>query len=126
MNESTLKFLLPEKKQFPEFKPGDTVRLTIKTFEGGQQRLLSFEGIVIRKHSSGLNATFTVRRVSFGVGVERIFPLYSPAIEKIEVLKSGKVRRAKLYYLRKRAGKAAKIEQEQQVQQESISTQKPE
>ncbi|MDI6642393.1 MAG: 50S ribosomal protein L19 [Elusimicrobiota bacterium] len=117
MKETFLELLTPEKKDLPEFKPGDTIRVITKILEGDQQRLQAFEGVVIRKHGSGLNGTFTVRKVSFGVGIERIFPFYSPNIEKIELVKLGKVRRAKLYYLRKLAGKAARIEQEQLKQQ---------
>ena len=113
MKKSFTELLAKEKKQLPEVRPGDLVRVTTEIIEGDQQRLQSFEGTVIRKHSSGPDETFTVRKVSFGIGIERIFPLYSPMIEKIEILKSGKVRRAKLYYLRKFTGKAAKVEQEQ-------------
>ena len=93
----------------PVFGPGDTVRVHFKVVEGGRERIQPFDGVVIRRQSGGLRETFTVRRVSYGVSVERTFPLHSPRIEKIEVLRRGKVRRAKLYYLRERSGKAARI-----------------
>jgi len=96
-------------KEIPHFKPGDTIRVHFKTKEGDKERIQAFEGIVIRKRKGGLRSSFTVRKVSHGVGVERIFPLYSPLIEKIEVLQRGRVRRARLYYLRKLAGKAARV-----------------
>uniref|UniRef100_A0A7C1F326 Large ribosomal subunit protein bL19 n=1 Tax=Ammonifex degensii TaxID=42838 RepID=A0A7C1F326_9THEO len=98
-------------KEIPDFRPGDTVRVHVKVVEGGRERTQAFEGVVIRRRGGGLNETFTVRRVSYGVGVERIFPLYSPRLERIEVVKRGKVRRARLYYLRKLRGKAARIEE---------------
>ena len=99
------------KREIPEFTPGDTVRVNVKIKEGDKYRVQAFEGVVIRVRSRGLRSTFTVRKISFGYGVERIFPLYSPNIESIERLKRGKVRRAKLYYLRKRRGKAARIKE---------------
>lgn len=92
-----------------DFKSGDQVKVHFKVVEGGNERIQVFEGVVIRMKGSGLSETFTVRKVSFGVGVERIFPLHSPRIEKIEVARRGKVRRAKLYYLRNLSGKAARI-----------------
>jgi large subunit ribosomal protein L19 len=95
------------KKDITPFNVGDTVRVYYKVIEGDRERLQPFEGIVIKRSGSGLRETFTVRRVSYGVGVERTFPLHSPRLEKIEVIRRGKVRRAKLYYLRKRVGKAA-------------------
>lgn len=91
----------------PEFRPGDTVRVYFKVIEGGRERVQAFDGVVIRRRGSGLQTTFTVRRIAHGVGVERTFPLHSPRIEKIEVLRRGKVRRARLYYLRERIGKEA-------------------
>lgn len=97
------------KKDLPEFNVGDTVRVFVKVVEGSRERLQAFEGLVLKKQGGGLSETFTVRRVAYGVGVERTFPLHSPRIEKIEVVRKGKVRRAKLYYMRKRTGKAAKI-----------------
>lgn len=97
------------RKGLPDFKPGDTVRVWVKIQEGDKERLQAFEGICIRKRKGGAGASFTVRKISYGIGVERIFPLNSPAIDKIEVIRHGKVRRAKLYYLRKLRGKAAKV-----------------
>ncbi|HHC08763.1 MAG TPA: 50S ribosomal protein L19 [Actinobacteria bacterium] len=95
----------------PEFAPGDTVRVDVRVIEGGRERIQSFEGVVIAKNGGGIRETFTVRKLSFGVGVERIFPLHAPIIDKIEVLRRGDVRRAKLYYLRDRVGKAARIKE---------------
>ena len=96
-------------KEIPEFRSGDTVRVNVRIQEGEKFRIQAFEGVVIAIKKRGVQSTFTVRKVSFGYGVERIFPLYSPMIEGIERLKRGRVRRAKLYYLRKRKGKAARI-----------------
>ncbi len=102
-----------EAKQIKEnaenFSIGDTVRVSFKIVEGSTERIQVFEGIVIAKNNSGIRRTFIVRKISYGVGVERIFPLHSPRIEKIEVVRRGRVRRAKLYYLRSRVGKAAKV-----------------
>ncbi|MEJ7621992.1 MAG: 50S ribosomal protein L19 [Aquificaceae bacterium] len=95
------------KKEYPAFKVGDTVRVYYKIVEGEKERIQPFEGVVIRIKGSGPNKTFTVRKESYGVGIERIFPYYSPNIERIEVVKYGKVRRAKLYFLRKYRGKEA-------------------
>ena len=97
------------KKQFPDFRPGDTVRVHIKVVEGDSERVQVFEGTCLGRRGRGDGASFTVRKVSFGVGVERTFPLFSPHIEKIEVTMSGKVRRAKLYYLRGLSGRAARL-----------------
>ncbi|HHT49190.1 MAG TPA: 50S ribosomal protein L19 [Firmicutes bacterium] len=97
------------KKDLPVFGPGDTVRVHLKVVEGERERIQVFEGVVIARANGGLKETFTVRKISGGVGVERIFPLHSPMIAKIEVARRGRVRRAKLYYLRKRSGKAARI-----------------
>jgi large subunit ribosomal protein L19 len=99
------------KDDLPAFGPGDTVRVHQRVVEGQKQRIQVFEGVVISRRGSLSNASFTVRKVSYGVGVERIFPLHSPNIEKIEVTRHGKVRRAKLYYLRERRGKAARIKE---------------
>jgi large subunit ribosomal protein L19 len=99
------------KKEIPGFKPGDTVRVQIKVKESDKERLQIFQGTVIKRKGGGTSETFTVRKISSGVGVERIFPLYSPNLTKIEVVRRGKVRRAKLYYLRKRKGKAAKVKE---------------
>ena len=93
----------------PSFKPGDTVKVHSRIIEGDKERVQVYEGIVIARKGGGVNETFTVRKVSYGVGVERIFPLHSPQIDKIEVVRLGKVRRAKLYYLRNLRGKAARI-----------------
>lgn len=93
----------------PEFGPGDVVRVHVKVVEGGRERVQPFEGTVIARQGGGTSETFTVRRVSYGVGVERTFPVHSPRIERIEVMRRGRVRRAKLYYLRGRSGKAARI-----------------
>jgi large subunit ribosomal protein L19 len=98
------------RKDLPEFRVGDTLRIQVKVVEGEKERLQSFEGVVIKMNRGGNRATFTVRKVSYGVGVERIFPLHSPRIDKIQVLSHGKVRRAKLYYLRELSGKSARLE----------------
>jgi large subunit ribosomal protein L19 len=97
------------KKQVPPFQVGDTVKVFVKVVEGDKERIQPFEGIVIARRGSTIRETFMVRKVSYGIGVERIFPVHSPAIDRIEVLKRGSVRRAKLYYLRAKKGKAAKI-----------------
>ncbi|AEG15683.1 MULTISPECIES: 50S ribosomal protein L19 [Desulfofundulus] len=97
------------KTDIPDFRPGDTVRVHVKVVEGNRERIQVFEGVVIRRRGGGLSETFTVRRVSYGVGVERTFPLHSPRIERIEVVRRGHVRRARLYYLRQLRGKAARI-----------------
>jgi len=99
------------RKDLPPFRPGDTVKVQVKVVEGDKERLQAFEGICIRRRGGGLSATFTVRKVTYGVGVERTFPLHSPSIDRIEVLRQGNVRRAKLYYLRKLKGKAARIKE---------------
>ncbi|MBE3590263.1 MAG: 50S ribosomal protein L19 [Firmicutes bacterium] len=95
----------------PDFRPGDTVRVHVKVVEGGRERIQVFEGTVLARKGRGVSETFTVRRVSYGVGVERTFPVHSPRIEKIEVVRQGRVRRAKLYYLRNLSGKAARIKE---------------
>lgn len=97
------------KAEVPAVEVGDTVKVFVKVVEGQRERLQAFEGIVISKKNGGVRETFTVRRVSFGVGIERTFPLHSPRIDRIEVVRHGKVRRAKLYYLRNLSGKAAKL-----------------
>ena len=99
------------KKDRQMFAPGDTVRVSVKVKEGEKERTQIFEGVVIRKRGEGVRASFTVRRISYGVGVERTFPLHSPRIEKIQVIRHGQVRRAKLYYLRKLTGKAARLKE---------------
>jgi large subunit ribosomal protein L19 len=98
----------------PDFRAGDSVRVHVRVVEGERERIQMFEGIVIRRRGSALSATFTVRKVSFGVGVERTFPIHSPMISKIEVVTRGDVRRAKLYYLRQRVGKKAKVKERRQ------------
>ena len=98
-------------RELPEFTPGDTIRVNVKITEGGKSRIQAFEGVVIRIRNRGVGSTFTVRKISFGYGVERIFPYYSPIIDSIQRMKKGKVRRAKLYYLRERKGKAARIKE---------------
>ncbi len=95
----------------PDFGPGDTVRVDVRVIEGGRERIQSFEGVVIARSGGGVRETFTVRKISFGVGVERIFPVHAPIISEIEVIRRGDVRRAKLYYLRDRIGKAARIKE---------------
>lgn len=95
----------------PDFGPGDTVKVHVKIKEGEKERVQIFQGVVISKRKGNINATFTVRKVSYGVGVERIFPLHSPTLDKIEVVTKGRVRRAKIYYLRKLKGKAARIKE---------------
>ena len=99
------------KAEVPVFEVGDTVKVMVKVVEGKNERLQAFEGVVIAKKNGGVRETFTVRRVSFGIGIERTFPVHSPRIDKITVIRHGKVRRAKLYYLRNRSGKAAKLKE---------------
>ena len=98
-------------KETANVQIGDTIRVHVKVKEGSRERIQIFEGTVIAKKHGGIEETFTVRRISYGVGVEKVFPVYSPSIEKVEVVRSGSVRRAKLYYLRGRVGKAAKIKE---------------
>ncbi|MBO8155259.1 MAG: 50S ribosomal protein L19 [Bacillaceae bacterium] len=95
----------------PEFRPGDTVKVHVKVVEGNRERIQVFEGVVIKRRGGGISETFTVRKISYGVGVERTFPVHSPRIDKVEVTRRGKVRRAKLYYLRNLRGKAARIKE---------------
>lgn len=97
------------RNDIPKFRAGDTLRVHLKITEGGKERVQVFEGICIKRHNDGINSTFTVRKVSYGVGVERAFPLHSPRIAEIEIKSKGRVRRAKLYYLRDLTGKAARI-----------------
>jgi large subunit ribosomal protein L19 len=99
-----------QKAELPEFRPGDTVRVHLKVTEGGKERMQAFEGTVLRRYGSGLKERFTVRRISHAVGVERTFLIHSPRIDKIDVVRRGRVRQARLYYLRKRVGKAARIQ----------------
>lgn len=109
MNINEIKHNL--KTNIPVFKAGDTVRVKVKVVEGDNERLQAFDGVVIARRGSGISETFTVRKISFGVGVERIFPIHSPRVDSIEVLKIGKVRRAKLNYLTKLSGKAARLQE---------------
>ena len=102
---------LTAEKQIPDFRPGDTLRVDVKVVEGSRERIQAYEGVCIGRKNAGLNSSFTVRKISYGEGVERIFPLYSPRIEAIKVVRRGDVRRAKLYYLRDRRGKAARIKE---------------
>ena len=97
------------KTDLPDFKPGDTVRVHVRIIEGSRERIQVFEGVVIKRRGGGISETFTVRKISYGVGVERTFPVHTPKIERIEVTRRGRVRRAKLYYLRNLRGKAARI-----------------
>ena len=99
------------KKDVPQFEIGDTVKVHNKIKEGTRERIQLFEGTVIAKHNGGISETFTVRRISYGCGIEKTFPIHSPNVEKVEVVRSGKVRRAKLYYLRDRVGKSAKVKE---------------
>ena len=99
------------KANVPQFNIGDTVRVYVKVVEGEKERIQPFEGVVIARKNGSIRETFTVRRISFGIGVERTFPLHSPRIDKVEVVRRGKARRAKLYYLRERTGKATKVKE---------------
>ena len=103
-----------ETKQIPEFRPGDTLRVGVRVVEGERTRIQNYEGVCIARSNRGINSNFTVRKMSFGEGVERVFPLYSPNVDSIEVVRRGVVRRAKLYYLRGRTGKRARIAERKQ------------
>jgi large subunit ribosomal protein L19 len=100
---------LVEKRPVPEFSPGDTLRVNVKVVEGTRERVQAYEGVCIARRNAGVNSSFTVRKISYGEGVERVFPLYSPRIDSIELVRKGDVRRAKLYYLRELRGKRARI-----------------
>ncbi len=100
-----------KRDDLPELEPGDTVRVNVKIREGDKERLQAFEGVLIAKHNSGISGTITVRKISFGIGVERVFPVHSPVIESIKTVRKAKVRRAKLYYLRELRGKAARLKE---------------
>jgi large subunit ribosomal protein L19 len=100
---------LVAERPVPDFRPGDTVRVSVKVVEGDRERVQAFEGVCIARKNSGVNSNFTLRKISYGEGVERVFPLYSPRLTQIEVIRHGAVRRAKLYYLRDRRGKSARI-----------------
>jgi large subunit ribosomal protein L19 len=99
----------------PDFRPGDTVKVHVRVVEGSRERIQIFQGVVISRKGGGTRETFTVRKISFGIGVERTFPLHSPIIFKIDIVSRGKVRRAKLYYLRERVGKAAKVKEKRRI-----------
>ena len=105
-------------KNIPEFRPGDTLRVGVKVIEGDRARVQNFEGVCIARSNRGVGSSFTVRKISFGEGVERVFPLYSPAIDSIEVVRRGVVRRAKLYYLRGRTGKSARIAERRDIRRD--------
>jgi large subunit ribosomal protein L19 len=111
MNKTDLVDKAYLRSDLPEFRPGDTVKVHVRVVEAGRERTQVFQGVVIRRQGGGLQETFTVRKISFGVGVERTFPLHSPSIAKLEVVSRGHVRRAKLYYLRERRGKKARIKE---------------
>jgi large subunit ribosomal protein L19 len=102
------------KENLPDFRPGDTVKVMVRVREGDKERLQAFEGVCIGRRGAGVSATFTVRKVSAGVGVERIFPLHSPSVAEVELVRRGRVRRAKLYYLKRLSGKAARIRERQE------------
>jgi large subunit ribosomal protein L19 len=110
---------LSQGKEIPEFRAGDTLRVGVRVVEGERTRVQNFEGVCIARSNRGINSNFTVRKMSFGEGVERVFPLYSPNVESITVVRKGVVRRAKLYYLRGRTGKRARIAERREVQKES-------
>ena len=109
---------LSQGKEIPEFRAGDTLRVGVRVVEGERTRVQNFEGVCIARSNRGINSNFTVRKMSFGEGVERVFPLYSPNVESITVVRKGVVRRAKLYYLRGRTGKRARIAERREVQKE--------
>src|SRR3954453_13724251 len=110
---------LTQGRSIPDFRPGDTLRVGVKVVEGDRTRVQNFEGVFIARANRGLGSSFTVRKISFGEGVERVFPLYSPNVESIEVVRRGAVRRAKLYYLRGRTGKAARIAERRDTRQDN-------
>ena len=112
MNKTDLVDQAYLRDDLPEFRPGDTVKVHVRVVEGTRERIQVFQGVVIRRQGGGLQETFTARKVSFGVGVERTFPVHSPTIARIEVVSRGRVRRAKLYYLRELSGKAARIDED--------------
>lgn len=105
---------IADKRAIPEFAPGDTVRVNVRVVEGNRTRVQAYEGVCIARSGAGLNESFTVRKISYGEGVERVFPVYTPLIESVDVVRRGKVRRAKLYYLRGLTGKAARIVERKQ------------
>ena len=113
------------REDIPDFRPGDTVRVHVRVAEAGRERIQVFQGLVIRRRGGGLRETFTARKVSFGVGVERTFPLHSPTISKVELIARGRVRRAKLYYLRERRGKKARIRERREGAQAEAGLEQP-
>ena len=115
---------LTAEKSIPDFKPGDTVRVNVKVVEGNRERVQAFEGVCIARRNAGVGSSFTVRKISYGEGVERVFPLYSPRIESIVMVRRGDVRRAKLYYLRGLRGKAARIKEKREIRQAKGSVNK--
>lgn len=125
MNVASLVEVKPN-PNIPDIAPGDTVRVSTKVVEGGKERLQPFQGVVIKLQRGGAGASFTVRRIAYGVGVERTFPLYSPRVEKVEVIRHGKVRRTKLYYLRGRSGKAARIKERRVDKEKKLAQAQPE
>jgi len=114
---------LAAQRAVPDFEPGDTLKVHVKVVEGERERVQVFEGLCIARKNAGINSSFTVRKISYGEGVERVFPLYSPRLDEIEVVRKGIVRRAKLYYLRGRTGKAARIVEDVEAQRELIAKQ---
>ena len=112
---------IEEKRKLPEFSPGDTVRVLVRVTEGSRTRVQAYEGVCIARKGSGLNESFTVRKISYGEGVERVFPMYSPLVEGVEVVRRGRVRRAKLYYLRGRRGKSARISENTNVRAKGLA-----
>jgi large subunit ribosomal protein L19 len=110
---------LVAERPVPDFRPGDTVKVSVKVVEGDRERVQAFEGVCIARRNAGINSSFTLRKISYGEGVERVFPLYSPRLTAIEVVRQGAVRRAKLYYLRGRTGKAARIAEKSRVTSET-------
>ena len=112
-------------KEIPDFGPGDTIVVNVKVVEGDRTRVQAYEGVCIGRSGGGLNENFTVRKISYGEGVERVFPLYSPAVDSIRVVRRGKIRRAKLYYLRERRGKSARIVERQERQERTPAAEAP-
>ncbi len=121
MHEADTVAALSEGKNIPDFRPGDTLRVGVKVVEGERSRVQMYEGVCIARSNKGVNSNFTVRKISFGEGVERVFPLYSPIVDSIEVVRRGAVRRAKLYYLRGRRGKSARIAERRDTRPEKAS-----
>jgi large subunit ribosomal protein L19 len=121
INDTKLNELKGDRK-IPDFAPGDTLRVFVKVTEGDKTRLQAYEGVCIARKNAGINSSFTVRKISFGEGVERVFPLFAPVVDKVELVRRGKVRRAKLYYLRDRRGRAARIAEEMMGGAEGVAT----